>query len=43
MTFGHDLRRVDGLPRLYEVPRRLGHRNQPLTPDEINPHPHPFP
>jgi ribosomal protein S12 methylthiotransferase accessory factor len=43
MTFGHALRRVDGLPRLYEVPRLLGYRDRRLGPDDINPHPHPFP
>jgi ribosomal protein S12 methylthiotransferase accessory factor len=43
MTFGHHNRRVDGLPRLYEVPHRLGYRPRPLSPDELNPHPHPFP
>ncbi|MGP3929393.1 TOMM precursor leader peptide-binding protein [Nonomuraea sp. KM88] len=43
MTFGHDHRRVDGLPRLYEVPRLLGHLDRPLRADEVNPHPHPFP
>ncbi|MFF4323634.1 TOMM precursor leader peptide-binding protein [Streptomyces sp. NPDC001568] len=43
MTFGHAYRRVDGLSRLLEMPHRLGHRNAPLLPHEINPHPHPFP
>lgn len=43
MTFGHQYRRVDGLPRLYRVPHQLGYRRRPLTPDEVNPHPHPFP
>ena len=43
MTFGHDNRRVHGLPRLYEVPRLLGYRDRALRPHEINPHPHPFP
>jgi ribosomal protein S12 methylthiotransferase accessory factor len=43
MTFGHDARRVDGLPRLYEVPQRLGHRSARLHAAEVNPHPHPFP
>jgi ribosomal protein S12 methylthiotransferase accessory factor len=42
MTFGHRNRRVD-LPRLREVAVRLGHRSHPLTPQEINPYPHPFP
>lgn len=43
MTFGHRYRRIEGLPRLYSVPRLLGHRDQDLRPEEINPHPHPFP
>lgn len=43
MTFGHWARRVDGLPRLLEVPQELGYADRPLRPEEINPHPHPFP
>jgi ribosomal protein S12 methylthiotransferase accessory factor len=43
MAFGHHARRVDGLPRLLDVPHRLGYRQRPLTPADINPHPHPFP
>lgn len=43
MTFGHRNRRTDGLPRLREAPIRLGYRTAPLSEDEINPHPHPFP
>lgn len=43
MTFGHHYRRVDGLPRLYTVPRQLGHRDRLLGPADINPYPHPFP
>ncbi|MBQ0994700.1 YcaO-like family protein, partial [Micromonospora sp. H61] len=43
MTFGHHLRRVDGIPRLQEIPYRLGYRAQPLKPSDVNPHPHPFP
>lgn len=43
MTFGHDNRRIHGLPRLFEVPRLLGYRDRTLLPEEINPHPHPFP
>jgi ribosomal protein S12 methylthiotransferase accessory factor len=43
MTFGHRFRRTHGLPRLWEVPRLLGYRDAPLWPEEINPHPHPFP
>jgi ribosomal protein S12 methylthiotransferase accessory factor len=43
MTFGHQFRRVEGLPRLYEVPRLLGYRSRRLGPEDINLHPHPFP
>ncbi|MEV0148320.1 MULTISPECIES: TOMM precursor leader peptide-binding protein [unclassified Nonomuraea] len=43
VTFGHDYRRVDGLPRLYEVPYRLGYRDRPLEPQDVNPYPHAFP
>ncbi|MFD1831134.1 TOMM precursor leader peptide-binding protein [Streptomyces desertarenae] len=43
MTFGHRMRRTHGLPRLLDLPARLGYRRQPLSPAEINPHPHPFP
>jgi ribosomal protein S12 methylthiotransferase accessory factor len=43
MTFGYRARRVDGLPRLFEVPHRLGYRDRTLTAADINPHPHPFP
>jgi ribosomal protein S12 methylthiotransferase accessory factor len=43
MTFGHDNRRIDGLPRLFEVPRLLGYRDRALPPQDVNPHPHPFP
>ncbi len=43
MTFGHASRRTEGLPRLLTVPRLLGYRDRDLRPEEINPHPHPFP
>jgi ribosomal protein S12 methylthiotransferase accessory factor len=43
MTFGHDARRVDGIPRLREVPTLLGYRQHPLGPGDVNPYPHPFP
>ena len=43
MTFGHYNRRTQGLPRLLEVPRLLGYRDKALLPQDINPHPHPFP
>ncbi|PSK71107.1 hypothetical protein C6W96_18640 [Streptomyces sp. CS149] len=43
MTFGHRNRRVDGLPRLLNVPYELGYRDRVLTSEDINPDPHPFP
>ena len=43
MTFGHAHRRTENLPRLLTVPRLLGYRDRDLRPEEINPHPHPFP
>lgn len=43
MSFGHRLRRVDGLPRLLRVPALLGRRDRVLHPADLNPHPHPFP
>jgi len=43
MTFGHFARRVLGLPRLVSVPYQLGYRDGPLSLDDVNPHPHPFP
>lgn len=43
MTFGHGMRRVHGLPRLFDIPRLLGDRNPPVTNEDLNPHPHPFP
>ncbi len=43
MTFGHNNRRVYGLPRLFEVPRLLGYRDDTLLAQDINPYPHPFP
>jgi ribosomal protein S12 methylthiotransferase accessory factor len=43
MTFGHQFRRTEGLPRLYDVARLLGYRERRLDPHDINPHPHPFP
>ncbi|MFB9474256.1 TOMM precursor leader peptide-binding protein [Nonomuraea salmonea] len=43
MTFGHDNRRMDGLPRLLTMPRLLGHRDRDLTPGDLNADPHPFP
>lgn len=43
MTFGHHFRRIDGLPRLNDVPQLLGYRDGPMPPEEINTYPHPFP
>ncbi|MEV7774351.1 TOMM precursor leader peptide-binding protein [Kitasatospora sp. NPDC086791] len=43
MTFGHVNRRTRGLPRLLEVPHRLGRTPQALRHDELPLHPHPFP
>lgn len=43
MTFGHHLTRVTGLKRVLRVPVELGYAKQPLTIDQLNPHPHPFP
>ncbi|MBD7966374.1 TOMM precursor leader peptide-binding protein [Fictibacillus norfolkensis] len=43
MTFGHHLTRLEGLDRVLTVPMKLGYVKQPLTPEELNPHPHPFP
>ncbi|MEU7041237.1 TOMM precursor leader peptide-binding protein [Streptomyces varsoviensis] len=43
MTFGHRNRRTTGLPRLREVPHRLGFAPRPLADADLNPYPHPFP
>ncbi|MGM0852453.1 MAG: TOMM precursor leader peptide-binding protein [Bacillota bacterium] len=43
MTFGHHLTRVTGLERVLRVPMELGYVRQPLTPEQLNPYPHPFP
>ncbi|MEH6943657.1 TOMM precursor leader peptide-binding protein [Bacillus sp. JJ722] len=43
MTFGHHLTRVTGLERVLTVPMKLGYVSQPLTFEQLNPHPHPFP
>ncbi|WP_354644091.1 TOMM precursor leader peptide-binding protein [Kitasatospora camelliae] len=43
MTFGHVNRRTRGLPRLLEVPYRLGRTARPLRPEDLAVHPHPFP
>ncbi len=43
MTFGHQYRRVQHLPRLLEIPHRLGYRSQPLQLGDLQTEPHPFP
>ncbi|WP_406946048.1 TOMM precursor leader peptide-binding protein [Halobacillus sp. SY10] len=43
MTFGHHLRRLEGLNRVFEVPKKLGYTDRNLTPEDLNPYPHPFP
>ncbi|MBA2872575.1 thiazole/oxazole-forming peptide maturase SagD family component [Anoxybacillus calidus] len=43
MTFGHHLTRLEGLERVLRVPMELGYTKQPLTLEQLNPHPHPFP
>ncbi|MDQ0339720.1 ribosomal protein S12 methylthiotransferase accessory factor [Caldalkalibacillus uzonensis] len=43
MTFGHHLTRVTGLERVLRVPMELGYAKQPLTLEQLNPYPHPFP
>ncbi|WP_349409935.1 TOMM precursor leader peptide-binding protein [Pseudalkalibacillus sp. SCS-8] len=43
MTFGHHQTRIKGLERVLKVPMELGFTKEPLTYDELNPFPHPFP
>ena len=43
MTFGHHLTRVKGLERVLRVPMQLGFTKAPLTYEQLNPNPHPFP
>ena len=43
MTFGHHLTRLTGLERVLRVPMELGYTDKPLTPEQLNPFPHPFP
>ncbi len=43
MTFGHRYRRTHDLPRLSTVPALLGYRSTELSPEDLNPFPHPFP
>ncbi|MTH54987.1 TOMM precursor leader peptide-binding protein [Bacillus mangrovi] len=43
MTFGHHLRRLTGLDRVFTVPAELGFTKVPLKPEQLNVYPHPFP
>ena len=43
MTFGHHLTRLEGLDRVLQVPMKLGYVKEPLTFEELNRFPHPFP
>lgn len=43
MTFGHHLTRLKGLDRVLYVPMQLGFKKEPLTYEELNHLPHPFP
>lgn len=43
MTFGYHLTRLTGLDRVLNVPAELGYSEKPLTFNQLNPHPHPFP
>lgn len=43
MTFGHHLTRVKGLKRVLRVPVQLGFIKNPLSYEQLNSYPHPFP
>jgi ribosomal protein S12 methylthiotransferase accessory factor len=43
MSFGHHLTRLTGLERLSKMPVELGYTRKPVTFEQINPFPHPFP
>ncbi|QWC23721.1 TOMM precursor leader peptide-binding protein [Bacillus haikouensis] len=43
MTFGHHLTRLTGLERVLNVPAELGYADRPLTFEQLNQKPHPFP
>ncbi|NKE03910.1 TOMM precursor leader peptide-binding protein [Mesobacillus selenatarsenatis] len=43
MTFGHHLTRLKGLDRVLHVPMKLGYVKEPLSFEELNNFPHPFP
>lgn len=43
MTFGQHLIRLTGLDRVLRVPVELSYSQEPLSPEQLNPYPHPFP
>ncbi|MBE9915909.1 TOMM precursor leader peptide-binding protein [Paenibacillus donghaensis] len=43
MTFGQHLIRLTGLDRVLRVPVELSYSLEPLSPEQLNPYPHPFP
>lgn len=43
MTFGQHLIRLTGLDRVHRVPAELSYSPEPLSPEQLNPYPHPFP
>ena len=43
MTFGQQFTRVKGLKRVLTVPVQLGFKSEPLSYEQLNPYPHPFP
>ncbi|OZB92365.1 TOMM precursor leader peptide-binding protein [Paenibacillus sp. XY044] len=43
MTFGQHLIRLTGLDRVLRVPAELSYSQKPLSPEQLNPYPHPFP
>lgn len=43
MTFGQHLVRLTGLERVLRIPAELRFVKEPLKPEQLNPHPHPFP
>lgn len=42
LTYGHRRRRLRNLPRLFDIPRRLGHADLTPTSANLNTLPHPF-
>ncbi|GAV12995.1 TOMM precursor leader peptide-binding protein [Paenibacillus sp. NAIST15-1] len=43
MTFGQHLIRLTGLDRVLRIPAELSYSPEPLSPEQLNPYPHPFP